>query len=97
MSIPTPQTRTTAQYFLQSVLAFAVSTIGVAVGIVYLPVDLWMRAFLGMSVLFVITATFTLAKCVRDRQEDALAAEQAQYYQQLPIWNGADQQPAQRS
>ncbi|KOX15704.1 YiaA/YiaB family inner membrane protein [Nocardiopsis sp. NRRL B-16309] len=94
MSIPTPQTRTTAQYFLQSIIAFAVSTVGVAVGIVYLPVDLWIRAFLGMSVLFVITATFTLAKCVRDRQEDALAAEQAQYYQQQPIWNGADQQSA---
>ncbi|RKS08786.1 YiaA/B family two helix domain-containing protein [Nocardiopsis sp. Huas11] len=97
MSIPTPQTRTTPQFYLQSIIAFAVSTIGVSVGIAYLPVDLWMRAFLGMSVLFVITATFTLAKCVRDRQEDVLAAEQAQYYQQMPIWNGTEQQPAQRS
>jgi hypothetical protein len=27
------------------------------------------RAFLGLGVLYVVTSAFTLAKCVRDRQE----------------------------
>ncbi|AFR10466.1 MULTISPECIES: YiaA/YiaB family inner membrane protein [Nocardiopsis] len=88
MSTPTPLPRSTAQFYLQAIIAFAVSSIGVTVGIFYLPVDPWVRAFLGMSVLFVITSTFTLAKCVRDRQEDLIAAEQAQYHQQMPIWQG---------
>jgi len=30
-----------------------------------------MRAFLALSVLYVITSTFTLAKCVRDQQEQS--------------------------
>jgi hypothetical protein len=88
-----PQPRSTPQFYLQSVIAFAASSIGVGTGIIYLPVDLWMRAFLGMSVLFVITSTFTLAKCVRDRQEDAVAAELAQQYQQVSVWNGQEQTP----
>ncbi|GHC80718.1 hypothetical protein GCM10007079_19860 [Nocardiopsis terrae] len=96
MNAPIPQPRSTPQFYLQSMLAFAVSAAGSGVGIVFLPVDLWMRAFLGMSLLFVITSTFTLAKCVRDRQEDTAMAEQAQYYQQLPIWQG-DQQVQPRS
>lgn len=93
MNTPISQPRSTPQFYLQSMLAFAVSTLGVLTGIVYLPVDLWVRAFLGMSVLFVITSTFTLAKCVRDRQEDVAAAEQAQFYQQMPIWQGEPVQP----
>ncbi|MCY9783744.1 hypothetical protein KIK06_07545 [Nocardiopsis sp. EMB25] len=90
MSTPNTRPRSTSQFYLQSVIAFAVSSLGAGAGIVYLPVDLWMRAFLGMSLLFVITSTFTLAKCVRDRQEDAIAEEMAQQYQQMPVWNGQE-------
>jgi hypothetical protein len=31
----------------------------------------WVRAFLALGLLYVVTSTFTLAKCVRDRQEEA--------------------------
>ena len=34
-----------------------------------LPVGPWPRAFLALSLLYVVTSTFTLAKCVRDHQE----------------------------
>ncbi|ASU58627.1 YiaA/YiaB family inner membrane protein [Nocardiopsis dassonvillei] len=91
----TPQPRSTPQFFLQSVLSFGAASVGVGAGIIYLPVDLWIRAFLGLGLLYVITSTFTLAKCVRDRQEDALAAEAAQNYQQIPVWNA--EQPVPRS
>ncbi|WP_017568954.1 YiaA/YiaB family inner membrane protein [Nocardiopsis halotolerans] len=90
-----PQPRSTPQFFLQSALSFGAAAVGVGAGIIYLPVDLWIRAFLGLGLLYVITSTFTLAKCVRDRQEDALAAEAAQNYQQIPIWNG--EQPVPRA
>ncbi|WP_131741832.1 YiaA/YiaB family inner membrane protein [Actinomadura roseirufa] len=67
-SAPPPSPSTTA-FFVQAVVSFAVSAVSVAVGVAYLPVGAWVRAFLGLGVLYVITSTFTLAKCVRDRQE----------------------------
>jgi len=39
--------------------------------IFYLPVDPWIRAFLGLGTMFLTTSSFTLAKCVRDAQEDS--------------------------
>ena len=63
------QPRTTSAYYLQAVLSFALSGSALAVGIAYLPVDTWMRAFLAIGLLYVITSAFTLAKCIRDRQE----------------------------
>jgi hypothetical protein len=41
----------------------------VGVGVAYLPISGWVRAFLALGLLYVITSTFTLAKCVRDKQE----------------------------
>ncbi|MES0832782.1 MULTISPECIES: YiaA/YiaB family inner membrane protein [Nocardiopsidaceae] len=87
--------RSSPHFYLQSAISFGISSVGVGAGIVYLPVDLWIRAFLGLGLLYVVTSTFTLAKCVRDRQEDAVAAELAQSYQQAPLWNGTEQ-PVQR-
>ncbi|GJF32374.1 YiaA/YiaB family inner membrane protein [Kitasatospora sp. NBC_01539] len=68
MSAPI-QSRTTAAYYAQAVLSFALATAALAIGIAYLPVDAWMRAFLAVALLYVITSAFTLAKVVRDRQD----------------------------
>ena len=91
MNTYAPQPRSTPQFFLQSMLSFGASAVGVGAGVIFLPVDLWIRAFLGLGLLYVITSTFTLAKCVRDRQEDELIAEAAQNYQQIPVWHGNGQ------
>lgn len=69
MSTPQPQTSSTAAFYLQAVMAFGISLAGCVVGIAYLPIDPWQRAFLAMTLLFVVTSAFTLAKVVRDRQE----------------------------
>ncbi|MPR00554.1 hypothetical protein GB931_22030 [Modestobacter sp. I12A-02628] len=47
----TPKTTasTTSAFFLQAVIAFAVSSIGLLVGVAWLPLDLWQRSFLGMG------------------------------------------------
>ena len=96
MHIHTPRPRSTPQFYLQSTLSFGAAAAGMGAGIIFLPVDLWIRAFLAMGLLYTITSTFTLAKCVRDRQEDALTAETAHNYQQMPLWNGTEQ-PVARS
>ncbi|MFJ9693619.1 YiaA/YiaB family inner membrane protein [Kitasatospora sp. NPDC101183] len=68
MSAPM-QSRTTAAYYIQAVLSFAISGTALAVGIAYLPVGGWVRAFLGVGLLYTVTSAFTLAKVIRDRQE----------------------------
>lgn len=64
-----PQTATTPAFFLQAAIAFGVSLTAAIIGILYLPIDLWQRGFLGITLLFLTSSTFTLAKVVRDRQE----------------------------
>jgi hypothetical protein len=59
----------TSAYFAQAAISFGVSVVAVATGIAYLPVNGWVRAFLALGLLYTVTSTFTLAKCVRDRQE----------------------------
>ncbi|MEU8266641.1 YiaA/YiaB family inner membrane protein [Sphaerisporangium sp. NPDC049002] len=56
-------------YYAQCVISFGIALAGTAIGIAYLPVDAWIRAFLSVAVLYTVTSAFVLAKCVRDRQE----------------------------
>ncbi|MCX5383363.1 YiaA/YiaB family inner membrane protein [Streptomyces sp. NBC_00083] len=59
----------TGAYYGQAVAAFAIALGATAVGILRLQADAWVRAFLAMAVLYLVTSAFTLAKVVRDRQE----------------------------
>ena len=63
--------RPTPAFFAQAVASFGISLAAVAAGIVYLPVGAWIRAFLAIGVLYVVTSAFTLAKCIRDQQESS--------------------------
>lgn len=65
----TAQPKPSSAFFLQAGLSFAAALVAVAAGIAYLPVNGWMRAFLAIGLLYVVTSSFTLAKCVRDHQE----------------------------
>ena len=64
-------TPTSTAFYAQAVISFAVSLGAVGLGVAYLPVDSWVRAFLALGLLFTVTSAFTLAKCVRDAQEDS--------------------------
>lgn len=59
----------TSAFYLQSVISFAVSLGAVVIGVAWLPVETWVRAFLALGLLYVVTSSFTLAKCIRDAQE----------------------------
>ena len=59
----------TSAFMAQAVASFCISLTAVAAGIIYLPVNAWIRAFLGIGVLYVVTSAFTLAKVIRDQQE----------------------------
>lgn len=64
-------TKNTNAFFIQAAISFAVALGATILGIAYLPVDGWMRAFLALGSLFLVTSSFTLAKCVRDAQESS--------------------------
>lgn len=69
MSVSESMSKTTAAFLVQCVVAFAVSFLATVVGILFLPLDPWQRLFLAISVLFLVSSTFGLAKVVRDQQE----------------------------
>ncbi|GGJ02165.1 YiaA/YiaB family inner membrane protein [Streptomyces brasiliensis] len=64
-----PSKQNTAAFYGQAVASFSVAMAATAVGIFKLNVDAWVRAFLGIAVLYLVTSAFTLAKVIRDRQE----------------------------
>jgi len=64
-----PQSKQTSAFYAQSAISFAVALLGLVIGVWNLPVESWTRAFLAIGVLYAITSSFTLAKCVRDAQE----------------------------
>lgn len=66
--------KTTAAFFVQAAIAFGSALLAVIIGIAYLPVDAWVRAFLAFGTLFLVSSCFTLAKVVRDAQESAAIA-----------------------
>ena len=65
----TPTAKTTSAFYLQSILSFGIALAVVIVGEIYLPVPAWTRAFLALGTLYLVSSSFTLAKCVRDQQE----------------------------
>jgi len=74
MSTSQPQSRTTAAFSAQAGISFAIALLAMLFAVLYLPVDPWIRAFLGLATLYLTTSTFTLAKVVRDAQDSQAVA-----------------------
>ncbi|MGW1464997.1 YiaA/YiaB family inner membrane protein [Streptomyces sp. NPDC001493] len=71
MSDTTPvKQQSTAAFYGQAVASFGVAMSAVALGIFFLHADGWVRGFLAIGVLYLVTSCFTLAKVIRDRQEE---------------------------
>lgn len=60
----------TAAFYGQAVASFGLALAAVAIGILRLDADAWVRGFLAIGVLYLTTSAFTLAKVVRDRQQE---------------------------
>ncbi|MEY9965106.1 hypothetical protein ABIA33_003148 [Streptacidiphilus sp. MAP12-16] len=61
---------TTSAYYAQAIISFGVSLAAMGLGIAYLSASAWIRAFLALGLLYVVTSAFTLAKVIRDRQDE---------------------------
>ena len=56
-------------WIAQTWAAFFLSIGMTTTGIVYLPVDLWIKGFMGMGLGFSVASTFSLGKTQRDLHE----------------------------
>lgn len=56
-------------WIFQTWASFVLSIGMTTTGIIYLPVDLWVKGFMGMGLGFSVASTFTLAKTQRDMHE----------------------------
>lgn len=61
--------QSTAAFYGQAVASFGVAMAATAIGIFRLDANAWVRGFLAIAVLYLVTSAFTLAKVIRDRQE----------------------------
>ena len=50
-------------------VSFAASAFMVAIGVFYLPIDLWMKGYLSMGIIMMIQSCVTLTKTIRDMHE----------------------------
>jgi hypothetical protein len=64
-----PPHHDTQAWIFQVWVAFLISFATTVYGILRLPVDNWIRAFLWMGLSFTVTSAFSLAKTVRDNHE----------------------------
>lgn len=56
-------------WIIQTWITFIVSLTATAVGICYLPVDNWIKGYMGMGLLFTVGSTISMTKTQRDVYE----------------------------
>ncbi|WP_329561810.1 YiaA/YiaB family inner membrane protein [Streptomyces uncialis] len=61
--------QSTAAFHVQAVVSFVIAIAATGIGIARLDANSWVRGFLAIAVLYLVTSCFTLAKVIRDRQE----------------------------
>ncbi|WP_328994047.1 YiaA/YiaB family inner membrane protein [Kribbella sp. NBC_01245] len=71
MDTPSNAKNTTA-FYAQAAISFGIALVSVLIGVLYLPVDTWIRAFLGLGTMYLVTSSFMLAKVIRDAQESSV-------------------------
>jgi hypothetical protein len=69
MDKPNVPANHSAAWVVQTQVAFAVSLTALGLGIYYLPVGAWERAFLALAALFTVSSSISLSKTLRDQHE----------------------------
>lgn len=69
MTKPEPVPDHSAAWVFQTKISFVVSLTGLILGIAYLPVEPWVRAYLALGSLYAITSSISLSKTLRDEHE----------------------------
>ena len=62
--------KNTTAFAAQAGISFGAALFAMLVAVYFMDADPWVKGFLALGTLYLTTSTFTLAKVVRDRQED---------------------------
>ena len=62
--------KNTTAFAAQAAISFGAALFAMLVAIYFMDADPWIKGFLALGTLYLTTSTFTLAKVVRDMQED---------------------------
>ena len=63
--------KNTTAFAAQAAISFGASLFAMLVGVYFMEADPWVKGFMALGTLYLTTSTFTLAKVVRDMQEDS--------------------------
>ena len=69
MSDPTVTQQNSPAWLFFVKASFVLSILAMAVGLWFLPTDLWPKGYLAMGMLYTVGSTFMLAKTLRDEFE----------------------------
>lgn len=69
MKNSSPVTNHSNAWVAQTWMSFILALTTTSIGIVYLPVDMWTKSFMGMGLLFSVGSTVNLTKTQRDLHE----------------------------
>ncbi|MFI6939765.1 YiaA/YiaB family inner membrane protein [Streptomyces sp. NPDC050418] len=61
--------QTSTGFYGMAVASFGIALGSVGIALLYMDVDVWIRAFMAIAILYLTTSAITLSKVVRDRQE----------------------------
>ena len=67
---PSTTSKNTTAFAAQAAVSFGASLFAMLVGVYFMEADPWIKGFMALGTLYLTTSTFTLAKVVRDMQED---------------------------
>lgn len=62
--------KNTTAFAAQAAISLGASLFAMLVAVYFMDADPWVKGFLALGTLYLTTSTFTLAKVVRDMQED---------------------------
>ena len=62
--------KNTTAFAAQAAISFGASLFAMLVAVYFMPADPWIKGFLALGTLYLTTSAFTLAKVIRDQQED---------------------------
>ena len=63
--------KNTTAFAAQAAISFGASLFAMLVAVYFMDADPWIKGFLALGTLYLTTSTFTLAKVVRDMQDDS--------------------------
>ncbi|WP_291363881.1 YiaA/YiaB family inner membrane protein [Acetobacter sp. UBA5411] len=72
-SHPTNSITVSSSWVMFTWISFVVALLSMAVAVIYMPMESWLRAYLGLSGLFLVQSSISLSRTLRDQAESEAA------------------------